>query len=220
MPEPDFAAPRGARVGEDGAIATALRLGATWARIVHARGCTPAESSARLHCVAGGWGVTLPPLGSGSYAQPMGNAWGMVVRTLGAILIGLGLIRLADRVMWWAPCGGAQTTEATGRSDGIPTVADACLDAMSDTSVDEGFPAWGIAIVLAAVGAIAARKAGAGWAAWVALVLIVAVNPITDPGFFWQGWSTADSMPGLGLIPAVAVVVSGVLLATSLWNRP
>ncbi|WP_404430687.1 hypothetical protein LG299_12455 [Microbacterium lacus] len=149
----------------------------------------------------------------------MGNLTGGVVRVVGALLIGLGLIRLADRVMWWAPCGGSQIPETNGRFDGVPTVTDACLDAMSFTSIDEGLPVWGAAMVLAAIGAIAARKAGAGWAGWVALAVIIVVNPLVDPGFFWQGWSTADSMPGLGVIPAVAVVVAGVLLATSRWNR-
>lgn len=113
----------------------------------------------------------------------------------------LGVFGVVDRMLRWRSCMDGPTPAGIGATE-------ECLDAMSFTTRHEMIGSlWLAALLLAAAALVLAR--GYRWAGAVALVLVVAVNPLTDPGFFWQGWDTADTVPGTGVLPAVAIIVSG-----------
>lgn len=141
----------------------------------------------------------------------MTQRWGIVLtRVLGAALVGLGLARIADRLMWWSTCGDSLIVDVADR---LPYTTQ-CLDAMSAASIDDSLPIWavGLLLSLAATTAVWTRSKAARRSGLAAVAVIAVANPVLDPGFFWQGWVTADSTPGLGILPAIAIALGGVIL--------
>ncbi|TQJ30830.1 hypothetical protein [Microbacterium sp. SLBN-146] len=141
----------------------------------------------------------------------MTQRWGIVLtRVLGAALLGLGLVRSADRLMWWSACSDSLVVDVTDR---LPYTTQ-CLDAMSAASIDDSLPIWaaGLLLSVAATAAVWTLGRRVRRSALAAVAVIAVVNPLIDPGFFWQGWVTADSMPGLGILPAIAIVLAGAIL--------
>lgn len=118
-------------------------------------------------------------------------------RYIAATLAILGTVALTVASMAWSSCWGTPTT-------------DACL-AASDANVGMTAAAvlWLVAVLVAGLGLFAARyRTGSA----LAVALLVVVNPITDPGFFWA-FDSADATPGRGVIGALAILASAVILA-------
>lgn len=134
----------------------------------------------------------------------------VLTRVLGVALVGLGLARIADRLLWWSACGDSLVIDVADR---LPYTTQ-CLDAMSAARIDDSLPIWAVGLLLsvAATVAVWTRGTAARGSGLAAVAVIAVVNPILDPGFFWQGWVTADSMPGLGILPAIAIALGGVIL--------
>lgn len=117
-------------------------------------------------------------------------------RYIAATLAVLGTVALTVASMSWSSCWGTPT-------------ADACL-AASDANVGMTAAAvlWLVAVLVAGLGLFAASsRAGSA----LAVALLVVVNPITDPGFFWA-FDSADATPGRGVIGALAILASAVIV--------
>ena len=132
-------------------------------------------------------------------------------RWLSIPILFIGVAVVVQRWFWWQPCGSSPTS-TVGESTIHPTVSDACLNAMSDSPAHL-FIFNVAALVIAMVAAAAARTIYA----FAAVALIIIANPLFDPGFFWQGWDTADLVPGHGILMGVAFIVAAALLG---FTRP
>lgn len=129
----------------------------------------------------------------------------------GYVLLALGLITFADRVILWSACPGVYPR--VGDTLQIPA---ACVEVAGSTSADERLPLWMTAIALCLLVAFTHNRRKGLIAFCIALV----VNPILDPGFFWMMNPLADAFPASGVLPSVATIIAGVICVVPAQGRP
>ena len=130
----------------------------------------------------------------------------------GTALVALGTVAGAERIAYWRPCWESLSTMAGSDVDSPVGPSVACLDASSFAALGDHLGTWAMAVLFVAVGLIGIRGTTSRALVIAAVALVLLALPFTDPGFFWQGWDTADTVPGVGVLPAVATVLAGLLL--------
>ena len=132
------------------------------------------------------------------------------IRIGGAVIVLLGAISVIASLGYWAPCVGEQQAL---RPDGLidnERLTAACSAAAHGASTgDLAFLMWPVAVILVLAVAAYSRRP---WVSILAVIPLVALFPVIDPGFFWQPWDTADTVPGSGVLSSAAIVASGIVL--------
>lgn len=136
-----------------------------------------------------------------------GVGWAQALSGVG--LVALGAVAGAERIAYWRPCWEWLDTMTASGVEG-PSVA--CLDASSLAALGDHIGTWMVSALLVAIGLIGIRGAVSRALVVAAVALVLLAIPFADPGFFWQGWDTADTVPGVGGLPAAATVLAGLLL--------
>ncbi len=130
----------------------------------------------------------------------------------GAGLVALGTVAGAERIAYWHPCWESLSTMTGSDADNPVGPSVACLDASSYAALGDHLGTWVLAAIFVAGGLIGIHGTTSRTVVFVAVALVLLAVPFTDPGFFWQGWDTADTVPGVGVLPALATIAAGLLL--------
>lgn len=123
----------------------------------------------------------------------------------------LGVIGVVASWTYWAPCVGEAQPLRDGLIDNERLTA-SCAALVESASIGAVPYLWLAAFILVMV---AAAWNSRPWTSTLAVIPLIALFPVTAPGFFWQPWDTADIVPGSGVLPAAAIVVSGLILWAS-----
>lgn len=130
----------------------------------------------------------------------------------GAGLVALGTVAGAERIAYWRPCWESLSTMTGSDADNPVGPSVACLDGSSYAALGDHLGTWVMAVICVAGGLIGIRGTTSRTVVFAAVALVLLAVPFADPGFFWQGWDTADTVPGVGVLPAVATLLAGLLL--------
>ncbi|TQJ31554.1 hypothetical protein [Microbacterium sp. SLBN-146] len=142
------------------------------------------------------------PVGAGPSARWQKTA--TVDMLFGAMLVVWGAAAGLGALASWTPCLGGDPDRA------------ACLELISSSEqFNRSGLVWTIAIVMLIVGVC--LSSNRRWFA-VGAVVIVIFNPVFDRGFTWA-WSTADTNPGVGVFPGLAIAGVGFFVLTMSRRR-
>lgn len=133
-----------------------------------------------------------------------GKAFGAL---LGVVVAGVGVAIAFSRMRGWSAC-----LAVVPLRDGTD-YPQACYDEMG-VSHNDLLPFWGMALLLVTA-SILVQARRPNRVAISALAVAVLAVPLLDFGFVWQGWNTADAVPGFGVTSSVLSAIAGLLATTS-----